>query len=800
MAVFACLALGLFGSALVGGRVLTGSDSVLFDPPFSDARPQSLLRPSNGLTYDAVQVFEPDLLQARRSIRSGRLPTWSESIGAGQPMLATQQTAPLFPLQWLAFVLDFWTSLGWIAALKLVLAAAGMAMLCRALGRSAVAAALGGTVFGFSTYLIAWVAHPHSNIFALLPWAFLFTLHTVRGRPAGPIGLAATAGLMLLGGHPGTALLAGLGTAAWAVFLLAAGLRAHELTSREALVRAALLLAAGVGGLAIGAVMVLPLLELGQQGYELGRGGPPLPVKSLTSLVAPEWWGRPDAAGLPSEPANFYERTAYFGVVPAMLALAGLAVRRPARDQVFALALFVVTILIAIESPLASAVRHVPGIDDLELRRTLVFLPLAVAILAAHGLDALAERATLRRTLTVCAVVAAAPLVLFVAFHPAGHIWRTTLSRFPAFAVPETTVVAKAQAIEVGALLRWPVIGLAFVAGAVTLHRFASARVAFAAVACLGLLLTGLDLVGMGRGLQPAVPRSVVEVDPAAVQWLHRLPAGQRATADETIAPNLANRFEFRDMRVHALPLIERRSRLLNALSGTPFFQVTEWISDGPWLDRAPDVFSVSTVHSTRLENLDHPLRRSGAFEPVPNAPEGIFANQRYLPRAWVAHSWRPAQGMDSALTATVASSIDQLQDAPIIEGSPAPRAETGTPEPPDPARFVSSSDTEVVLSTNATDGGYLILNDTYYPGWRAEVDGHRVPILAANTAFRAIALPPGPHKVRFSYHPASVRYGGWITLAGLLALLVAAILVRRRSQGDDLGFRAMRGHTGVRN
>jgi len=56
--------------------------------------------PQNPLQFDAANVFEPDGLIVRDALRGWRLPVWTSEQSAGQPLLAAQQSAPLFPLTW----------------------------------------------------------------------------------------------------------------------------------------------------------------------------------------------------------------------------------------------------------------------------------------------------------------------------------------------------------------------------------------------------------------------------------------------------------------------------------------------------------------------------------------------------------------------------------------------------------------------------------------------------------------------------------------------------------------------------
>ena len=52
----------------------------------------------------------------------------------------------------------------------------------------------------------------------------------------------------------------------------------------------------------------------------------------------------------------------------------------------------------------------------------------------------------------------------------------------------------------------------------------------------------------------------------------------------------------------------------------------------------------------------------------------------------------------------------------------------------------------------------FLFLSDSYYPGWKASVDGNEAPIYQADGAFRAIPLlKTGVHRVTMSYYPAVI-------------------------------------------
>ncbi|MCH9809135.1 MAG: hypothetical protein K0U74_15525 [Alphaproteobacteria bacterium] len=78
-----------------------------------------------------------------------------------------------------------------------------------------------------------------------------------------------------------------------------------------------------------------------------------------------------------------------------------------------------------------------------------------------------------------------------------------------------------------------------------------------------------------------------------------------------------------------------------------------------------------------------------------------------------------------------------------------------GLPGPARSARIESYANTEVVIVADGP-GGYVVLNDVWHPWWVAQVDGQPAKVERANYLFRAVAVPPGRHTVRFKFAPIS--------------------------------------------
>jgi hypothetical protein len=77
---------------------------------------------------------------------------------------------------------------------------------------------------------------------------------------------------------------------------------------------------------------------------------------------------------------------------------------------------------------------------------------------------------------------------------------------------------------------------------------------------------------------------------------------------------------------------------------------------------------------------------------------------------------------------------------------------------------------------------GYLVLLDSYYPGWVSSVDGREMPTLRANYAFRAVEVPAGKHRVEFRYKPWTFYAGLGVTLlaSGIGIFLICCCGLRR--------------------
>ncbi|RKH37726.1 YfhO family protein, partial [Corallococcus llansteffanensis] len=109
------------------------------------------------------------------------------------------------------------------------------------------------------------------------------------------------------------------------------------------------------------------------------------------------------------------------------------------------------------------------------------------------------------------------------------------------------------------------------------------------------------------------------------------------------------------------------------------------------------------------------------------------------------------------------------------------------TPLPHEPAsgtgtvRVTRESPERFSVDVEAAAPAVLVINDAYQPGWSATLDGEPAPILPANVAVRAVAVPAGRHTVALRYRTPGLVAGLWVGVLTLGALGAAMAVSRRR-------------------
>lgn len=741
----------VLGHAFVPGKVMSPADNVLGLAPWAGIHPGASAR--NPLLSEITLLFHPSTLYAAAAIHAGRFPLWNPHTFAGAPFFANPQTAVLFPLTALSYVLPPALALTLMSVLKLSMAGVGMWWLLRRLAVGRGPALIGGLTFAFNALLIVWLQWSYASAFVLLPLMFGMA-EVVRARP-GPraaAGVAVIVALALLAGYPQRVVFWLVVISIWI---------AHRAWTVPHPRRVVAWSAVGIAlGIALGAVQLLPFAEYTLASAVLAYRTDwmiyfPLPLRAAATLLMPNAFGNPATKDFWG-PANFNEISVYVGVVPWLVLPVAVLGARARAGTIFFLALLGISAAIVYGVPgVGPALAALPPFDTTIAVRNADLLVFSLCVLAAFGLDTLARLEPTARRVAAFAVRVAFSVVVLAAFGfvasvqalagktpPTSSLWSQYLWLL-VFSVLATLIILHG--------LRRPGHGTSVVG---------LAAIQLAALAPLAVIYN------------PVVDASLLDYSPPpVVKHLQARTAadGARVSFTGIGGANLSTIFRLFEVGGYdgmtpryVEQLVDPVGSLEAYASGALRVTVDP---ASPIVDLAGIRYIVLPPHAS--STVPH-------FAVDYRGPDAVvYRNEHALPRAFVVSQSRTCLDDAAALALIRAGGVDVRREVVIAGCDEA--STPGTPDPSAHAQIVSYRPDRVVLEATSERPGYLVLTDAWFPGWRARVDGVERPVRRADHAFRAVSISAGHHEIEFRYEPATFFWGLAATLGaavGLVALL----------------------------
>jgi len=756
--------------------------------------------PHNLELDDPVYQFYPLRMEAVRQWRSGHVPLWNPGILCGSPLLADGISKPFDPLILTQIIFGGPVGLGLELLLQFILMSTGMYLLARALSIAPAGAAAAVVIYTFNLLCVTWMElRTATGTFAFFLWAFLFLFAAIEERRLRYAAIAGLfAGIMVLSGHPQFTLYAFVLLAAFVIWRAVA--EAFSGSAHRALATIGLGLFALLLGAALSAVETIPFLELirhsarSPQQYAASNAYA-VPVSFLTYFY-PNLFGNPArGAYLGAMVLQRSYMTAAIGFTGAStlaFVIAALFLGRAAAKRFFiALWVIVPVLILAIGEGFAG---HFPAVaaalSSMDLARAVFMSNFAVAILAGMGVAALGSVSWDDVRFQRLAVILPSLFVVIVAATLAAprvswHLFFESSEQMGIFRLVMSQINSNS-----GSILFWPgvYVPLAFFAAAVALI-FLSADLK-KVVAGFAAALVAIELILAGIDYNPFVPAKLIAPDFACVNAVKAAGGDGRILGVDTppssdpaaqghnqliqakgdfLLPNTATLYGLRDIRGDESLILDRYFRYMQRVAGERVSLLAD-IHLPVYRSRFIDALNVRYFMSAApLEGDDLKLVFS-------DGKSFVYENPNVLPRVWLVNTWLSAPSPLAALNLMHSlGDFDPLKSAVIDSPSPVLSPSLGG-LPPASASIVYDSPSRIEIAVASSGGWYLILSDSYYPGWIATIDGVPAPILPADCALRAVRLPAGAHKVAFRYLPASFLLGSIVSLTSCLILALTAI------------------------
>lgn len=753
---------------------------------------------------DLSTYFYPLRFILFENYRSGNLPLWDRQVAMGFPVLADFQSGAFYPPHLLFLVFPLFTAIRVIYIFHFVIAATGTYKLFRSWDYPCYSSilgsllfALGGTVVSLSNLL------NHFQAAVWLPWVILFWENAVRTVSwKNFLSFVLVMVVQFVAGSPelfafsmALVLIDGLGIKA-----------SMPAVSYRKMI--GIFICANLLVIAVCMVQVLPTVEL----FLESRRQQPIPVQEALYWSLNPWRlfnlifldKEVDSSASIGMRLFFARESTYFvsyylGAVSVLGVCIWLCLDR-LRHKLTLLWLVLASLLIALGSytPIYPfLLSQMPILGSIRFPEKFFFFSYALFVyMAVKGLAKLldCDKITFKRSVLAFSAICVAWVGVYLYFQSnLGMVGR--LITVGSGVHPSSDLYGKMIAAVLANLERQIILCIALLLLFVLAKTEKIRRGIFV---LLIVFVTVVDLSWAHRGfLFPLNPEFIYK----SARILQKPDRDQNRLFYYPSGRNLhPNSF-----LVQAQPPFKEATALFvqNLLPNEGIFHGFEYFQEIDALARWPYTEFLSFANQLALAEQVRLLRTFNvgyliSFQPL--SAEGITFVRHYpqyfswlykidkpIPRTYIVNKSSVEQASQQILRRLLEPSFDPAQEVVLDQGTPI----QGKHRLDATAKIVDYKDQRVIVETSLNDAGILVLADSYYPGWKAYIDGKEETIRRANLFFRAVPLSAGDHKVEFRYEPRSFTIGCGISISTVFAIVMISAVchLRHRQNHSYSGF-----------
>lgn len=750
----------LFPAVFFRGEIALPGYLVFESNPWESHRPPEFEKVKNENSAESLIQYLTWSYVFVEAMKHGEWPLWNPYEMTGMPLHANFQSTTFYPTRVLFLLFELYTAATIFILIKIWICGMTAYACGRGIGLCPAAARFLSFGWMISGYCMNWLQWPEIDVAGWLPVAFLGVEWLLDARyRKGFFALSLGASLMLLGGHPETALAMGAGLGMYFFLRLAFERR----FGRDVAAKIGLAGGAWVLALLVSAVVVVPFIEYCLHSYTMSTRHTgaertqfirPLAVTSLwiqrfMGFNADDtFWGA----------RNVWENSQFSGLLySGIVAWVGMAAlfARSAFGSHFAKRAWALAIpsllglLLAVEFPTLMFYRKVPFLGSMWGIHHIAFGVFAVPLLGAMGFESwfrIKRRpAELLRTLPLTLGVVAVCIGFY--FFYRDFFAMADLDDYMRFQYARAFLC----------------MGAAFVL--LVIHTIRPAPRLLGNLAALAICI---DLLIATQNQLPTCPREHMYPDTPLTQWLQQQPKPCRV---DTIS---ANNIRPAAMVPYGIEELWGYDGIFPARIMRFMHQVRE-----PSWPKAEPLLAVSFYlsppdgMSKDKERFEHVVTMDGL---------DVLRDRRAYPRAFFLREVR-AVGTVDELFATMGEPDFDSRQTGITEQPPATLPPPATSPSLGEIIVTDRTTTRMTLRGNAAEDCVLFVSEAYYPGWRAYVDGTPAEVFPLFHAFRGVVFPKGEHTVEFRFESATFYVGLWCSIAALLISGAAALrIVLRRA------------------
>jgi hypothetical protein len=726
--------------------------------------------PAKPIGFDALRMFYPLRSVTQAIWNASTVPLWNPYSFAGNPLLGAYQSAVFFPLGFLFFLLPQIHAWSLIVFLAPILIAIGTYAFLRALKLGVIPSVFGAFTFAYCGMMIVWWEEMFMSVYSLLPLPYvLLAIHNLSERPAKRWAVLLVAGLVwsVLSGYFQTTFYLILISSCWALYLY--------FTSPDRQPKRIMTIAAFcITALLITAVQIAPGIEA----YQYSARGTTdvqdmfhtffIPLRHLITFLAPDYFGNPANQNYFGT-AFYHEKVIWIGIPALILCLYGAWVARKKRIARFFGVFGLVSLSLAFSLPTSWLIlyqMHLPFLSEMTPSRIVFLSSFCFAVLSSFGVEYFLTKSIAKKWLLGMLMLLAAALI-------AG--WIPALMRAQGHKLNDQ--VSMRNMVIPTALYGLSVVGILL---GVLWHK--RKKLSISILFCISLVSVALFAQKYLYFSKPnyTFPDTGVTLALKKNAGLNRtwgVGVGymERNFANELGLYSPEGYESFNIRRYNELlysshtqgkftPVPNRADVLLY-----PTKTLTE-LSTNPYTLRLLSLLSVRYIMAPHTDESTV-AKSMGMSRAYADSAFDVWEYPAAFPRAYIATTvnvlHEPQQILDALYSPAFGTSMAVIEETPVHAIDP---AATGS------AQIRSYGANSITVDTNTSGTTFLVLTDSYFPGWHAAIDNTETHIYRTNYALRGIIVPQGAHRVTFRYTPTSFRIGVLVTAAG--ALLFSLMLI----------------------
>lgn len=712
-----------------------------------------------------VQLLIPNYFFVAEQWHKFVLPLWNPLSGCGMPLVGDIQATIFSPVRLFLALFPSVRAYNLILVSEVFIAGFAVFILARLLQVSRLSALFAAIAYCFCPYFLYYFELVSGTSLPFLPVlcaSFVYSARFGRRLPALLVPSLFTAGY-ILSGHPESSLYA---VAIASSLFFCIRIRDSNVKAVKAFVELSIV---AVFSFCFAAPALLPFVEFLKCGdsYKYGVG---------ISAFAP-WQGlflnlqQPCSGGA----------SPYLGGVTLLLLPLSLFVGRASR--------YYVVLLVSMAIVIAFFVTRLYPIDLLLSVKPFTYLVtvylipgflLLLSLLAGIGLDSLTVMilsskvfaSRMFKTMTIPLLVSVVlPLSLY-AFHVDLRMC-------------DFDCTIPATAINLRAILFNGLIAISFLTICSVLARWARRIGAVKLASIIGSLAICLNFCSLAfasRISMPVQPKFSYPETPVT-ELLERSHSRVLSVIEHVLKPNVNIVYGISSFRVHN-PLLPARFAAFAHLCGASLDE----FRNQSYAGKLTDMVDLASIRLILTQFKPLPSR----YKLLYTSKQGIsiYENPQALPEAYLVGQGVLAQSELEARQAICAPAFD-CRKTVVIEPDSATVKKLDDSALSSlflPLKALRQNANQVAIDYSSTVPAFVVLTDTFYPGWHATIDGQPTEIFRANYLFRAVHVPSGKHTVRFEYWPFSLVAGlvlfSCAVLAAFAIVLVNLSLRNRRKAG----------------